>query len=78
MPGKIKEGGWDSVGVVELPALPLWEDVPTPELNDSFSTRESEKTPKGLILWRGKIENLDTIILEKSFFAREKYESLTA
>lgn len=44
MPGRIKDGGWDSVGVVELPpADPEWDEVPTPELNDSDSTRESEK-----------------------------------
>ena len=43
MPGKISEGVWDSVGVVELPADPEWDEVPTPELRDSDSINESAK-----------------------------------
>ena len=43
IPGRISEGGWDSVGVVELPADPECEEVPTPELKDSDSTKESKK-----------------------------------
>ena len=41
IPGRITDGV--SVGVVELPADPEWDEVPTPELRDSFSTKESEK-----------------------------------
>jgi hypothetical protein len=41
IPARIKDGGWDSVGVVELPADPECDEVPTPELKDSDSTRES-------------------------------------
>ena len=43
MPGRISEGVWDSVGVVELPADPEWDEVPTPELRDSDSIKESAK-----------------------------------
>ena len=43
IPARIKDGGWDSVGVVELPADPECDEVPTPELKDSDSTRESAK-----------------------------------
>ena len=46
IPGRIRDGGWDSVGVVELPADPECEEVPTPELKDSDSTKESKKQKK--------------------------------
>jgi hypothetical protein len=46
IPARIKDGGWDSVGVVELPADPECDEVPTPELKDSDSTRESAKKKK--------------------------------
>ena len=44
IPGRITTGV--SVGVVELPADPECEEVPTPELKDSDSTKESEMTKK--------------------------------
>ena len=61
IPGRIKEGGCDSVGVVELPADPEWDEVPTPELKDSDSTKESERKRKTIrfdaITWgQGLIE----------------------
>ena len=48
IPGRITDGV--SVGVVELPADPEWDEVPTPELRDSFSTKESEIKKRFLLL----------------------------